>query len=172
MTERSLPLFAPDFQQLRIVVVGYAMGLFVAATVIEIILLGFTLLIAPSLAICVSTALVGVIIVTFEEVDFHRRLKTTLPPSPPPSPPILVRVLIMLVLVVGIIVGAFAYSHTHQSASLALVAGIASALTCGLSVVGALIWNNLGVVSSVYWSSWFNLFAAAFASLAVGYAPG
>jgi hypothetical protein len=35
--------------------------------------------------------------------------------------------------------------------------------------VGALIWSSLGIVSSVHWNGWFNLFAAAFAALVVGY---
>jgi hypothetical protein len=44
-----------------------------------------------------------------------------------------------------------------------------SALAWGLSVVGTLVWEDFGIVSSIKWDSWFNFFAAGFAATAVGY---
>jgi hypothetical protein len=43
-----------------------------------------------------------------------------------------------------------------------------SVLAWGLSVVGTLVWEDFGIVSSTKWNSWFNFFAAGFAATAVG----
>ncbi len=47
--------------------------------------------------------------------------------------------------------------------------GAISTLAWGLSVVGTLVWEDLGLISSIKWNSWFNFFAAGFAAAAVGY---
>ena len=61
--------------------------------------------------------------------------------------------------------------HTARPAQvLTLFWGFMSALVWGLSIVGSLVWRDLGLASSTGWNSWFNFFAAGFASLAVGYA--
>jgi hypothetical protein len=39
----------------------------------------------------------------------------------------------------------------------------------GPSVVGTLVWEDLGVISSIKWNSWFNFFDAGFAATTVGY---
>jgi hypothetical protein len=88
------------------------------------------------------------------------------PPSPPPWLPYAVLLTVCVILIIG---GAFYYAHTHKQQHLFVETGVASALAWGLSVVGAIVWSSLGIVSSIYWNSWFNLFAAAFAALAVGY---
>jgi hypothetical protein len=85
---------------------------------------------------------------------------------PPPWLPYAVGLTVCVIIIIG---GAFYYAHSHREPNFLLEAGVASALAWGLSVVGALIWSSLGIVSSIYWNSWFNLFAAAFAALVVGY---
>lgn len=89
--------------------------------------------------------------------------------SPPPPVPWLLYAIFLVVCVTFIVGGSFYYAHTHKQPNYLLEAGVASALAWGLSVVGALIWSSLGFVSSIYWNGWFNLFAAAFAALVVGY---
>jgi hypothetical protein len=36
-------------------------------------------------------------------------------------------------------------------------------------VVGAFVWEDFGIVSSIKWNGWFNFFAGGFAATAVGY---
>jgi hypothetical protein len=61
-------------------------------------------------------------------------------------------------------------SRPHAEAQvLAVFWGAISALASGLSVVGTLVWEDFGIVSSIKWNSWFNFFAAGFAAIAVGY---
>src|SRR5882724_8816204 len=90
-------------------------------------------------------------------------------PPPPSPPPWLLQAFLLTICVTIIIGGAFYYAHVHKQPNFFVATGVASALAWGLSVVGALIWSSLGIVSSIYWNSWFNLFAAGFAALAVGY---
>jgi len=61
-------------------------------------------------------------------------------------------------------------SRPHAEAQvLAVFWGSISALAWALSVVGTLVWEDFGIVSSIKWNSWFNFFAAGFAATAVGY---
>jgi hypothetical protein len=61
-------------------------------------------------------------------------------------------------------------SRPHAEAQLlAVFWGEISALAWGLRVVGTLVWEDLGIVSSIRWNSWFNFSAAGFAAAAVGY---
>ncbi len=78
--------------------------------------------------------------------------------------------------VVAVITGAFVVGYStlrpraeYPAQTLALLWAFMSALAWGLSVVGSLFWWSLGLVSGMRWKSWFNLFAAGFAALAVGY---
>ncbi len=68
----------------------------------------------------------------------------------------------------------FASSIPHLTTPLAqeraMEFGFISALCWGWSVVGALIGGPVAVLSRPQWNSWMNLFAAAFAAIAVGYA--
>jgi hypothetical protein len=146
-------------------VAGYAGLVFVAVSAFQVALEWHGIwsfhvpgLTFPALIICAAVAVVGFVLIL-----------STLPPSSPPPSPWDLRGLLLAILVVVIIGGAFAYAHANRSTALSVDAGVASALAWGLSVVGALIWSHLGIVSSIYWNSWFNLFAAAFAALAVGY---
>jgi hypothetical protein len=126
--------------------------------------------------ICVLVGGIGILLAYIaEELGSLRGpfSPTTFPPppsfSPPPRFPWLFYAICLVVCVTIIVGGSFYYAHTHKEPNHVLVAGVASALAWGLSVVGALIWSSLGIVSSIYWNGWFNLFAAAFAALAVGY---
>jgi hypothetical protein len=50
-------------------------------------------------------------------------------------------------------------SRPHAEAQvLAVFWGAISALAWGLSVVGTLVWEDFGIVSSIKWNSWFNFF--------------
>jgi hypothetical protein len=60
-------------------------------------------------------------------------------------------------------------SPTFGRSDLGYIWGGISALAWALSVVGTLIWEDFGIVSSIKWNSWFNFFAAGFAATAVGY---
>ena len=60
------------------------------------------------------------------------------------------------------------YGTSRPHAEAVFWGGI-SALAWGLSVVGTLVWEDFGIVSSIKWNSWFNFFAAGFAATAVGY---
>jgi hypothetical protein len=52
-------------------------------------------------------------------------------------------------------------SRPHAEAQvLAEFCGGISALAWGLSMVGTLVWEDFGIVSSIKWNSWFNFFAA------------
>lgn len=84
-------------------------------------------------------------------------------------------------LFVGVVIligGAFLAGLTmyvpHQTHALAqpaaIFAGFTSALSWGLSVVGALLGGSRTIMGSVVWNSWFNCIAAALAALAVGLA--
>jgi hypothetical protein len=75
----------------------------------------------------------------------------------------------IFILVVALIFNVVYFSQRYKSPDYAQLTGILSALTWGLSVVGGLKWSH-SVFSSLYWISWFNLFAAAFAAAAVGFA--
>jgi hypothetical protein len=123
--------------------------------------------------ICVAVGAVGMLLAFIEELwaPGGRPPGSGFPP-PPPTPPWLFHAFLLTVCVIVIIGGAFYYAHTHKqpnNPNYFIATGVASALAWGLSVVGALIWSGLGIVSHPYWNSWFNLFAAAFAGLAVGY---
>jgi drug/metabolite transporter (DMT)-like permease len=69
-----------------------------------------------------------------------------------------------------VIFGAFhsGYGTSRPHAEAVFWGGI-SALAWGLSVVGTLVWEDFGIVSSIKWNSWFNFFAAGFAATAVSY---
>ena len=122
-------------------------------------------------ATCLLVGAVGMLLAFIEHL---RTLGGHPPPGggfpPPPSPPPwLLQAFLLTICVTIIIGGAFYYAHVHKQPNFFVATGVASALAWGLSVVGALIWSSLGIVSSIYWNSWFNLFAAGFAALAVGY---
>jgi hypothetical protein len=150
---------APDSGQVRRAVLLYT-GLVIVATIgAQIMVVGLsslvivTVVILTAVIVCALVGLVGLFLAGG--------------PAPAPGPgaaPLFLAVVIL-------IMGCYFYSHSNPSGFLALAAGVASALAWGLSVVGALIWGHFGILSSIYWNSWFNLFAAAFAALAVGYTP-
>jgi hypothetical protein len=141
-------------QQTRRAVLLYSVAVPLAAIAAEIISGGLTLfVIVPAIIVCAAVGLIGILLAWG-------------PPPPGPGP-----TMIVVPAVVILILGCYLYSHSNQSAILALAAGVASALAWALSVVGALIWGHFGIASSAYWNSWFNLFAAAFAALTVGYTP-
>jgi len=164
--------FTPNFNHLRLAIFGYSAFVFVVATVVQGLLVNSTAVILPSLTICAVCAVIGVLLLGIEIAEALASPSGPGTPPPGPGPFPIIPTIVIVVLVVGVIGWAFWYSHNHQSAAYALAAGFASALAWGLSVVGALIWTRLGVLSSVRWNSWWNLFAAAFAALAVGYMPG
>jgi hypothetical protein len=72
------------------------------------------------------------------------------PPSPPPW---FLHAFLLTICVIIIIGGSFYYAHAHKQPNFFVATGVASALAWGLSVVGALIWSSLGIVSSIYWNS-------------------
>jgi uncharacterized membrane protein len=140
-----------------IAALGIQSYLVITARGIQSYLVSLLPVIFPTIVICMCVGLIGALIVFLEET----RARGGGPPSG--AGPTL-----LFFIIIAVIFGAFYYSHGHKSSDLALYAGVASALTWGLSVVGGLIWSNL-LFSSIYWNSWFNLFAAVFAALAVGY---
>jgi hypothetical protein len=71
----------------------------------------------------------------------------------PPSPPWFLHAFLLTICVIIIIGGSFYYAHIHRQPNFFAATGVASALAWGLSVVGALIWSSLAIVSSVYWNS-------------------
>jgi hypothetical protein len=150
----------PKSDQLSIAAVfGYAAVQFVAVTLLVFALGALPLLLPLTIVICVSLTGVGLVLVALERQ--------------PPSPNRPFWEVLVVVAVIIIICGAFYWPHYYlRSAHLALVTGVLSALSWGLSVAGALIWSHYRVIGSIYWNSWFNLFAAVFASLAVGFMPG
>jgi hypothetical protein len=122
-------------------------------------------------AICLLVGAVGMLLALIEQrwplaAPLGGRSPPRSPPSPPPWFPYAFLLTVCVIIIIG---GAFYYAHTHKQPNFFLETGVASALAWGLSVVGTLTWSSLGVVSGSRWNSWFNLFAAAFASLAVGY---
>jgi hypothetical protein len=84
------------------------------------------------------------------------------------------RVLVLSAAVIALISFAFWASSltavTHARAQeFAVLWGFFSALAWGLSVIGNLIWNTLGVFSTAQFDSWSNLLAAICAAIAVAY---
>jgi len=121
-------------------------------------------------AICLLVGAVGMLLAFMEQLwALGGRPPGGGFPPPPSPPPWLFQAFLLTICVIIIIGGAFYYAHAHKQPNFFVATGVASALAWALSVVGALIWSSLGIVSSIYWNSWFNLFAAAFAALAVGY---
>jgi hypothetical protein len=170
--DRAGHQFTPNFNYLRLAVFGYSALIFVATIVAQAFLVNAVAVVLPSLTICAVCAVIGVLLLSIEIGEALKSPAGPGAPPPGPGPFPIIPAIVIVVLVIAVIGWAFWYSHNHQSAAFALAAGVASALAWGLSVVGALIWTSLGVLSSVRWNSWLNLFAAAFAALAVGSMPG
>jgi hypothetical protein len=159
---------APDFHQTRLAVALHTAIVFVATFGVQSFLVGPLPVLLPSVIICIAVGLTGLFIAALEAAQAGARSPAGGSPGPGGTPPGAGPVIGLILVVIAIILGAFFYSHGNKSQALGIAAGVASALAWGLSIVGALIWSHF-VFSSIYWGSWFNLFAAVFAALAVGY---
>lgn len=158
---------APDFHQTQLAVALHTAIVFVATFGVQSFLVGPLPVLVPSVIICGAVGLTGLFIAALE-AQAGARASGGGAPGPGGTPPGAGPVIGLILVVIGMILGAFFYSHGNKSQALGIAAGVASALAWGLSIVGALIWSHV-VFSSIYWGSWFNLFAAVFAALAVGY---
>jgi hypothetical protein len=161
-------LAGPQLSRVVTAVVSYSFVLFLLVEIVVDILFALPLLRLHTLAICIVCAGIGIALAFIEDYDFDETVRIGLIGRPPPPPwwCIYLRALLMAVIVTIFIVVIFLYTRPyHGQQGLVLAAGFASALAWALSVAGSLIWRHLGILSHVYWNSWFNLFAAGFAAM-------
>jgi hypothetical protein len=165
----AVRLAAPERKHVVAAVVAYSLGLFLFIWIVVFGFLGLPLLPFHSLLVCAGCAGIGIALAFVEHRDFGEAVAIGLVGGPPPPPwwCIYLRAALMALIIIVFIWILFDFARPYRTPGRALAAGLASALAWGLSVAGSLIWRHLGILSHIYWNSWFNLFAAGFAAMAV-----